>query len=43
MDFTKEQWLKLINHIDMVKEFIAANEAKLTTKEQSKPTLKVVA
>jgi len=39
----KEQWIKLINHIDMVKQFIADNEAKLTTKEQSKPNLKVVA
>ena len=38
----KDQWLKLINHIDMVKTFLATNDAKLSVKE-AKVTLKVVA
>ena len=38
----KDQWLKLINHIDMVKTFLATNDAKLSVKP-AKVTLKVAA
>lgn len=37
------QWIKLIQHIDMVKQFLIDNETKLAVKEKKTPTLKVVA
>lgn len=37
----KEQWVKLLNHTDMIKAFIAANDDKLSVKA-TKTILKVV-
>lgn len=38
----KAQWIKLLAHSDMIAQFIAENDAKLSTKE-NKTQLKVVA
>jgi hypothetical protein len=39
----KTQWEKLIGNIDMVKQFLTDNDAKLSVKEDKKTPLKVVA
>ena len=38
----KDQWIKLINHIEMVKTFLKDNDSKLSVKP-AKVTLKVAA
>lgn len=39
----KAQWIKLLDHADMIKQFLADNDAKLSVKETVKPTLKIAA
>lgn len=39
----KSQWIKLLQHTELIAQFIAENDAKLAVKETAKSQLKIVA